>query len=232
MEKNETFVNHGHIGKFVTFFIRDDTPGDRIHVETPSNSNAPKKPPYKRRKVNPYGDIIISDEQFKKATQQAEGKEKKKKGEADSSKSKKTQLKQQLNNDSSDNEKIEEDGDSIVLSESDDEDQVIMKKYLFPPISERQTNLFLIDLWKKVNPPVTEESLLNAWFATIYYTDINKKKKPKLFVGKVLRRFLADANGATTHLQLDCLSPAVRKLATGLHELSPHLPRDIGLFET
>ena len=61
---------------------------------------------------------------------------------------------------------------------------------------------------------------------------INKKKKPTLFVGKVLRPFLVDTNGAKTHLQLHCLSPAVSKSATELHELPAHLPRAVGLFET
>ena len=122
----------------------------------------PKNLHTKEEKLTPMGISSQVMNSSKKQLSKLKGKKRKRKGKLILPKSKKTQLKQQLDNDSSDNEKIEEDGDSIVLSESDDEDQVIMKKYLFPPISERQTNLFLIDLWKKVNPPVTEESLLNA----------------------------------------------------------------------
>ena len=47
-----------------------------------------------------------------------------------------------------------------------------------------------------------------------------------------MRQLLADTNGVTTNLLLDCLSPAVTKSATELHEVPAHLPRDIGLFET
>ena len=248
----KTSVHHGRSSEFVKFFIPDDTPRDMIRVETPSTSatstsklplcfkevalkildgtptSASINPSRKRRKVNPYGDIVASDEQFEKAIQQAEAKEKKNKRKAGFSKYKRTQL----DYDSSNNEIIEEDSDSIGLSESDDEDQRVMKRYLFPPISKCQTNLFLLNLWKKVNPSITEEYLLNAWFATRCCSDINKKKKPQLFVGKVLRQFLADTNRVTTHLQLDCLSPIVSKSATELHEVPVHLPHDIGLFET
>ena len=175
----KTSMHHGRSSKFVKFFIPDDTPGDMIHVETPSTSttstsklplsfkevalkildgtptSASINPSRKRRKVNPYGDIVASDEQFEKAIQQAEAKEKKNKRKAGSPKYKRTQL----DDDSSNNEIIEEDSDSIWLSESDDEDQLIMKRYLLSPISKCQTNLFLLNLWKKVNPPITEEYL-------------------------------------------------------------------------
>ena len=82
----------------------------KILDRTPTS--APKNPPCKRRKVNPYGDIVTSDEQFKKAILQAKAKEKKNKRKAGSSKCKRTQL----DDDRLGNEIIEEDSNSIVLS--------------------------------------------------------------------------------------------------------------------
>ena len=82
----------------------------KILDRTPTS--APKNPPCKRRKVNPYVDIVTSDEQFKKAILQAKAKEKKNKRQAGSFKCKRTQL----DDNRLDNEIIEEDSNSIMLS--------------------------------------------------------------------------------------------------------------------
>ena len=82
----------------------------KILDRTPTS--APKNPPCKRRRVNPYGDIVISDEQFKKAILQAKAKEKKNKRKASSSKCNRARL----DDDCLDNKIIEEDSNSIVLS--------------------------------------------------------------------------------------------------------------------
>ena len=63
----------------------------------------------------------------------------------------------------------------------------------------------------------------------MYYPDQSKKRKSKLFVGRVLKRFLRDENGPTESLELDCLSLAVGSPEV-LEEPPKHLGCDIGAF--
>ena len=69
---------------------------------------------------------------------------------------------------------------------------------MFPPTSEHQTYLYLRNLWENINPPMSEDSIVNKWFAAVYYIDAKNLRKPKLFVGKVLKRFLEDDDGPAT----------------------------------
>ena len=83
---------------------------------------------------------------------------------------------------------------------------------------------YLRKLWKKLNPPITEESIVEKWYACVY-----KQKKEMLFIVKVKMRFLYDKDGPTTGLQLDCLKPHVD--LSNIIEFTPeHLP-DISKFE-
>ena len=63
----------------------------------------------------------------------------------------------------------------------------------------------LKQLWKKLSPPLPEESLVEKWYGATYHG----KKKSHLYVGKAIRRFLEDANGPVQGMELDCLSPHV-----------------------
>ena len=55
------------------------------------------------------------------------------------------------------------------------------------------------------------------------------KKKQQLYVGKVTKRFLADEDGPTESIKLDCLKPHFGS-GTVLDAIPAHLPRDIDLF--
>ena len=41
---------------------------------------------------------------------------------------------------------------------------------------------------------------------------------------------MADKEGPTVSLEMDCLKPTVTSTSTELHKLPSHLPRDIGIF--
>ena len=72
--------------------------------------------------------------------------------------------------------------------------------------------MYLRKVWNEINLPVAEGAIKSKFFTAVYYPDQSKKRKPKLFVGRVLKRFLRDENGPTESLELDCLSLAVGSL--------------------
>ena len=78
--------------------------------------------------------------------------------------------------------------------------------------------------WESLSPPVTEESVLGKWYAVIYET----KRASRLFVGKIMKRFLVDENGPVESLQIRCLKPKVGS-GTLLEDTPKHLP-DISIF--
>ena len=87
-----------------------------------------------------------------------------------------------------------------------------------------KATVYLRKLWKKLNPPTTEESIVEKWYACVY-----KQKKETLFIVKVKMHFLYDKDGPTTGLQLDCLKPHVG-LSSILETTPEHLP-DISKFK-
>ena len=101
---------------------------------------------------------------------------------------------------------------------------------MFPPFSDREAILYLRSAWSEINLPVQEKDLQEKYFATIYYPDGNRKKKPKLFVAKFLNCFLADADGATSSVNLDRPFELTIGSSTVLSERPPHL-KDTGNFE-
>ena len=68
---------------------------------------------------------------------------------------------------------------------------------LFPPITERQAYMYLRKVWNEINLPVREDAIKSQFFAAVYYPDQSKKRKHKLFVGRMLKRFLRDVNDPT-----------------------------------
>lgn len=80
-------------------------------------------------------------------------------------------------------------------------------------------------LWKKLSPPVSEESVVQQWYGIIY----NGKKKGHLYVGKATRRFLHDVDGPVSGIEFDCLKPHIGT-GTVLSSIPDHLERDISIF--
>ena len=96
--------------------------------------------------------------------------------------------------------------DIPVESDYDSEEQFFdddLKNH-FPPLTDRQVFLHLRDTWEDINPPVTEKDIVGRFFAAVYYHTSNRQKSGRLFVGKVVKRFLADKDGQTQGLELDC----------------------------
>ena len=52
---------------------------------------------------------------------------------------------------------------------------------------------------------MTEDSLFGKWYGVLYCT----KRTSKLFVVKILKRFVADENGLVENLEVRCLKPKV-----------------------
>ena len=60
--------------------------------------------------------------------------------------------------------------------------------------------------WNSLSPKVTnEEDLIGKFYAIIY----ESKKKQKLYVGRIVRRFLDDEGGNVDKLEILCLKPKV-----------------------
>ena len=57
----------------------------------------------------------------------------------------------------------------------------------------------LRQLWKKLSPPVPEESVVQQWYGAMYHG----KKKSHLYVRKAIRRFLEDVDGPVQGMGLD-----------------------------
>ena len=63
----------------------------------------------------------------------------------------------------------------------------------------------LIETWKSLSPPVSEDEIKSKWLAAIFRQD----EKQIMCIGRVLKRFLEDEGGNVTHIELDCLKPKV-----------------------
>ena len=85
-------------------------------------------------------------------------------------------------------------------------------------------------MWKEINPPVSEEDLIDKFLGAIYEVS-GKKKKVKLFVGRCTRRFLEDADGPTDGLELDCPDLTIGSPII-LNERPLHLEGGLGFFPT
>ena len=98
----------------------------------------------------------------------------------------------------------------------------------FPPTCEDEGYAYLHSVWDELNPPIPEQNIIGKYFGLIYYTD-ESRKKSRLFVGKVIRRFCQDAKGPAQFLEFECL-----KYASGtptVLEKSPlHFDREIDLI--
>ena len=113
-------------------------------------------------------------------------------------------------NDNDDNEENEDDGSpefdkDSEISESDksnvEEEDYENICQLNPPLNEWQELIHLRNVWSELNPPVSKKELWH-FFGANCYTDIDKKKKPKVFVDILLHRYLADVDGPTVTIKI------------------------------
>ena len=115
----------------------------------------------------------------------------KRKRKDDESESEESEEDEEEESEESDTES-EESEEETSEEESDGEDQ-------------ESTEEKLIDIWRSVSPPVTEEDVVNKWYGVIY----TEKKRSYIYVGKVLKRFLDDVDGPATGFEIDCLKPHI-----------------------
>ena len=94
-----------------------------------------------------------------------------------------------------------------------------------PPVSQRQSILYLRDVWRSLNPPVPEEQVVGKWYGAIY---LGKQKEP-IYVVRATKRFLSEKDRSPTCLELDCLKPHFRSGST-LESVPAHLERDVDIF--
>ena len=99
----------------------------------------------------------------------------------------------------------------------------------FSPATEFESYDYLWQVWTDINSPTPERAIKSKLFASISFVDTNAKKKPKLFVGRVLNRFLEDKDWPALCLVLDCLKLAVGS-PTVLYERPRHLGQDVEEF--
>ena len=197
------------------------------------------KPPVKRRKVDCTTKIITDQEYLKKLKDHdddiKEKEEKKRQRVEGRSKRGKANARKQIDFvNEVDARDDEEDEEEVVAEEveergdeerkefegcSSDEDGDYKQEEILEP-SEK-----LIRIWKDLGPPKTEGDTTQCFNAAIYYAT----KKPSLYIGKAIRRFLVDDNGPVESFELDGLNPHVGT-GTTLEAVPSHMPQDIHVF--
>ena len=228
----------GKKGEFIAYFIPDDEPDNLIPVSfdqmpsasTPNSASSTpgcsktssvsfkevmlkrlddvqnshvrqQKPSGKRKKVNHYRSIVTNEEQFV-AAEESENKKNKEKA----SKRKKEKA------DKSDEELaeiLEEDTNSDSTFEDEEGKDLRARTIKFPPATEFESYDYLRKVWRDINPSTPESAIKTKFYFCSFFVDKNAMKKPKLFVGRVLNRFLVDKDGPARSLVLDCLKLAV-----------------------
>ena len=187
------------------------------------------KPVAKRRKVH-MKTKIITDENYlaelkMHETEKVRKKEKKQAAE-DKKKEKKTvnkkinfgkrntwkrKISESTTEDESSDDSIEEETEEEIIESEEEVSSV-----------EKSDEERLKDLWESLSPPISESEVTQKWYGVVY----EQQKKNYLYVGKALRRFLVDADGPVTSIQIECLKQHVGTEPI-LESIPPHLPRDI-----
>ena len=200
---------NGEKGRMVTFFVPVENPHNMVRISpskipspigksSPFGEQALKKldalhadksaaessKPAKRKRVNPFGDIVTSDDSFqkimddlkkkeeedqaKKARKEAAAAAKAQKGKARAKKkTKATDDKGNKENEMlpemefTDSEVDEDSGDY-----SDDEPPEAMK-WSFPPTTKHEGYVHLSELWDDLNPPSKESDIVGKFFGFI-----------------------------------------------------------------
>ena len=109
-------------------------------------------------------------------------------------------------------------------TEDTDTDMESVSSYIDSESENDEVNSNLEKVWKSVSLPVPEEELIGRWYAVI----VNSKKRKTLYIAKVVRRFLLEANGPVDCLEMCFLMP---KYGSGdiIDDTPEHLPDDLGM---
>ena len=98
----------------------------------------------------------------------------------------------------------------------------------FSPTCEDEGYAYLHSVWDELNPPIPEQNIIGKYFGLIYYTG-ESRKKGRLFVDKVIRRFCQDAKGPAQFLEFECLKKA-SGMPTVLEKTPSHFDQEIDLI--
>ena len=173
--------------------------------------------------MNPYGDIVTSDETFEadfKSIREEEMKNNQKVKKVKKVKIPEFEMESETEEEIIESSSDEEPTSSIQSSRSNDP---------FPK-SPVKVKCYLRECWEAMSPPVPESDLLGMWCAAIYFSNTSRKKGT-LYIGKVTRPFLTERDGFLDSVELDCLKPAYGPSSTILEEPPEHLGKDIGCFK-
>lgn len=193
------------------------------------------QPKVKRRAVNRYGEIVTADGFFQDVYDEIEHEDLEKAKKKAKSKKKNEKTTKKAKETSAEIEKVENEEDLAIEEETEEEitlsssDEDMEKENQCPasfPTDWEAAKKYLQNTWESMNTPVPEKDLQDEWFAAIYYG----KKNGTLYIGRLTKRFLTNAEGTITQVELDCLKPAVIPSTTDLEEPPAHLGKDYGIF--
>ena len=173
--------------------------------------------------MNPYGNIVTSDETFEDVFKSIKEEE-----------LKNNQKVKKIKKVNSPDFEIELETEEEITESSSDEEptssaQSSRSNDIFPK-SLVKIECYLRQCWEAISPPVRECYLLGMWCAAIYFSNTSRKKGI-LYIGKVKRHFLTERDGFSDSVELDCLKPAYGPSSTILEEPPEHLGKEIGFFK-
>ena len=185
----------------------------------------PKKGPNEKRRKVHIKTKIISDvellEELKQQEREKQEKEERKKLVI----AKKRKAQKRIDFESE--EEIDEDKVGDDVSEGDNITEETEEEIIEEDSEEEENDddeEALKNVWQKLSPPNTEESILQQWYCGIY----KDNRKEYLYVGKSTKRFLDDVDGPVSGIELDCLKLKVGS-GTVLESYGEGNP-DIGIF--
>ena len=71
--------------------------------------------------------------------------------------------------------------------DADESDTQALEGAGFPLASQCESILYFRELWKSLNPPISEEDIRGKWYAAIFLG-----KKEHVYIAKTVKQFLAD----------------------------------------
>ena len=237
-----TVTIDGKKGKIVSYFVLDDDPSEMTRINNPSpyqnvtptssmsfkdialkkidDLQTPKtsKPSEeKRKRINPFSELVTSDKKFQEIFDEEQQKEKAKKEKIERKKEKEKKSKQKEKQKPSRKKKSDDDSEvdaGEILEEdenefdesSDDERKPEQEEIcLFPPKNDNDAYQYLVTVWDELKPPVEEKSLQGKVVGVIYE---DAKNKPHLFIGKIQNRFLLDEHGPAKEFTVEVFKKA------------------------
>ena len=166
-----------------------------------------KKSPQKKRHNINLSAAVISD---RKLLQQLEDKESQKEKGRNLRKKKGAKCTGKVDvSESSNSEEESEYGDD----EDDDDDCEFIN--IQEPKDMADARKILHATWKSLAPPVKEDNLKEYYYAVIY---IDPKNNKKMFVGRVLQRWLHDEQGSVQAITFDFLKDNTTNIDDGIYQ--------------